>query len=129
MRAGQIKAVVLISALFAVGVTGFAKGESDFFDQQKMTSHLIVDMFLLNVDQGKLEIFGQKIKRYQLKSQQVAYIHNLDDNSLSITLYLSLEEPILIPHFEDFHIDAISIDIDKNGNILQVKSHLLPDHE
>ncbi|WP_455376450.1 hypothetical protein [Kaarinaea lacus] len=127
MRAGRIKAVALVSALFAVGIAGVANGGSDFFDQQKMTSHLIVDMFLLNVDQGKLEIFGQKIKRHQLKSQQVAYIHNLDDDSLSITLYLNLKEPVLIPHFEDFHIDAISIDIDKNGNILQIKSHLLPD--
>ena len=129
MQTKQIKTVVLILALFAVGVIGVAKGESDFFDQQKMTSHLIVDMFLLNVDQGKLEIFGHIIRRSELQSQQVAYIHNLEDDSLSITLYLGLKKPLRIPHFEDFQVDAISIDIDKDGNILQIKSHVVPDQQ
>ena len=115
--------------IFAVGLTGIAHSGDDFFDQQKMASQLIMDMFLLNVDQGKVEIFNQKIERSQLQSRQVAYIHNLDDDSLSITLYLSLKTPLRIPHFEDFHVDAISIDIDKDGNILQVKSHVLPDEK
>jgi hypothetical protein len=129
MRAGYIKLIILISVFFAGGLVSVIKAEDDFFDQQKMTSHLIVDMFLLNVDQGKLEIFDQKIERSQLVSQQVAYIHNLDDDSLSITLYLGLKTPLRIPHFEDFHVDAISIDIDKDGNILQVKSHIIPDQK
>lgn len=124
---GYIKLVLLISVLIAGGLFSVSKGENDFFDQQKMTSHLIVDMFLLNVDQGKLEIFGQSIERSQLVSQQVAYVHNLNDDSLSITLYLGLKKPLRIPHFEDFHVDVISVDIDKNGNILQVKSHIVPD--
>lgn len=124
---GYIKLVLLISVLIAGGLFSVAKGENDFFDQQKMTSHLIVDMFLLNVDQGKLEIFGQSIERSQLISQQVAYVHNLSDDSLMITLYLGLKKPLRIPHFEDFHVDVISVDIDKDGSILQVKSHIVPD--
>jgi hypothetical protein len=129
MSFNKIKWLTLISVILAGGLIGVANSGDDFFDQQKLASHLILDMFLLNVDQGKLEIFDQKIERSQLQSQQVAYIHNLDDDSLSITLYLGLKEPLRIPHFEDFHVDAISIDIDKNGNILQVKSHVVPDHE
>jgi len=129
MWSGYIKLVLFISALIAGGITGVAKGDEDFIDQQKMTSHLIVDMFLLNVDQGKLEIFGHIIKRSQIHEEQVAYVHNLEDDSLSITIYLSLNEPVLVPHFTDFHVDAISIDIDKDGNILQVKSHLVPDEK
>ena len=127
MRSRQIKIVILISVFIAGGLVNVAKADSDFSNQQKITSRLIVDMFLLNVDQGKLEIFGQTIKRSQIQEQQVAYIHNLQDDSLSITIYLNLTEPVLIPHFTDFHVDAISIDIDKDGNILQVKSHLVPD--
>lgn len=129
MRFSQIKWIAFILVIFAGGLIGVANSGNDFFDQQKMASHLILDMFLLNVDQGRLEIFDQKIERSQLESQQVAYIHNLNDDSLSITLYLGLKEPLRIPHFEDFHVDAISIDIDKDGNILQVKSHVVPDQE
>ena len=129
MWSGYFKFVLLTSVLIAGGLVGVAKSNDDFFDQQKMTSHLIVDMFLLNVEQGKLEIFGQTLQRSQLQAQQVAYIHNMSDDSLSITIYLSLKNPILIPHFAEFHVDAISIDIDKDGNILQVKSHVVPDVE
>jgi len=129
MWSRYLKLIFLISVYVAGGLVGVAKSDNDFFDQQKMTSHLIVDMFLLNVDQGKLEIFGQTLQRSQLQAQQVAYIHNMDDDSLSITIYLSLKKPILIPHFAEFHVDAISIDIDKDGNILQVKSHVVPDAE
>ena len=134
MRTGYIKKLVLLISILVAGglLDGFlsvAKGENDFFDQQKMTSHLIIDMFLLNVDQGKLEIFGQSIERSQLVSQQVAYVHNLSDDSLMITLYLGLKTPLRIPHFEDFHVDVISVDIDKDGTILQVKSHIVPDHQ
>ena len=129
MWSRQLKLIVLISVFIAGGLAGVAKGDNDVFDQQKMTSHLIVDMFLLNVDQGKLEIFGQTLQRSQLLAQQVAYVHNMDDDSLSITIYLSLKNPILIPHFAEFHVDAISIDIDKDGNILQVKSHVVPDEQ
>lgn len=125
----HIKWVILISVFLVGGVVSVAKGENNFFDQQKLTSHLIIDLFLLNVDQGKLEVFGQIIKRSQLQSQQVAYIHNLEDDSLSITIYLSLKESILIPHFEEFQVDVISIDIDKDGNILQVKSHVVPQNQ
>lgn len=127
MGKGYIQTTVLILILLSGGVVNVVKAENDFIDQQKLTSHLIVDMFLLNVDQGKLEIFNQKIERSQLISQQVAYIHNLEDDSLSITLYLGLKTTLRIPHFEEFHVDAISIDIDKEGNILQVKSHIVPD--
>ena len=129
MNAVYFRLIVLISVLVAGGMVNVAKGGDDFFDQQKLASHLIVDMFLLNVDQGKLEIFNQKIERSQLVSQQVAYIHNLDDDRLSITIYLGLKTPLRIPHFEDFHVDAISIDIDQDGNILQVKSHIIPDEK
>lgn len=128
MRLSHIKYLALIPVIIAGGLIGVANGD-DFFDQQKMASQLIVDMFLINVDQGKLEIFGQKIERSQLESEQVAYIHNLKDDSLSITLYLGLKKSLRIPHFEDFHVDAISIDIDKDGTILQVKSHIVPDQQ
>lgn len=126
MRSRNIKTALLLAIFLACGLIGTSNADNDFFDQQKMTSQLIVDMFLLNVDQGKLEIFGQTIQRSRLQPQQVAYIHNLDDDNLSITLYLGLTEPVRIPHFEDFYVDLISIDIDKDGNIIQVKSHIVP---
>jgi len=122
--------ILVILVLLSVGAyPQSAKSEEDFLDQQKLTSHMILNMFLLNVDAGKIVIMGKTIRRSQLGATQVAYVHNLEDDRLEIALYLHLKEPILVPHFEDYYVDAINVDIDSKGEIVQITSHLVPYQE
>ena len=114
---------IMTSAVILVTIPVVSSAEIDFLEQQKITSHLIINMFLLNIDEGKLELFGEVLKRDQLDAHQVYYIYNLEDDDLEIGIYLKLKKPLVIPHFEDFSINGVSVDIDKDGNIKEIKSH------
>ena len=118
--------LTLLSAAMAGVYSEISNSEPDFIEQQKLTSNLIVNMFMLDVDKGKLAVFDQTLKRSQLISHQVAYVHNLDDDSLTISIHLQLKEGLLIPHFEDYLVDAISVEVDEDGRIKEIRSHVVP---
>ena len=71
-------------------------------------------------------IFEQVIRRADLQSHQVAYVHNLVDDSLIVRLCFKLQKKILVPKFENFYVDGVTIETDKMGNIIQVKTHVSP---
>ena len=115
------------SLLFFINNTCFAEEESfDFLDQQKINSHLIANMFMENVDQGRISIFGHVLKRAELEQQNVAYIHNFKDNSVSICIRIKIKERFPVPNFENYYVEAISVDVDEVGKIEQVRSHIKP---
>jgi len=100
--------------------------EVDLFEQQKLTSHLLINLFLEKLDQGGLVVFDHFISRSDLQSHQVAYVHNIVDDSLLVRLCFKLKKKILVPSFEDFYVDGITVETDKKGNIIQVKTLVLP---
>lgn len=126
MRKQLLYVYTLLPVLVAGTYSEILRSETDSIDQQKLISNLIIDMFLLNVDKGKLIIFGYKIKRSQITSKQVSYTYDLDEDSLSISIHLQLNEHILVPHFQNYHVNEISVDVDADGNIQQIKSHVIP---
>ena len=126
MRKAFISILTLLSAVMVGVYSEVVSSEPDFIEQQKLTSNLIVNMFMLDVDKGKLKVFGQKINREQLISHQVAYVHDLHDDNLTITIYLQLKESVLMPHFENFIVDAISVDVGEDGAIKEIRSHVIP---
>ena len=126
MRKVLLSILTLLSAVMAGVYSETLTSEPDFIEQQKLTSNLIVNMFMLDVDKGKLVIFGQTLERSQLISHQVAYVHNLADDSLTISIHLQLKEGLLIPHFEDYLVDAISVEVDEDGRIKEIRSHVVP---
>ena len=100
--------------------------EIDLFEQQKLTSHLLINLFLEKVDQGELVIFEHILKRPDLKSHQVSYVHNIIDNSLLVRLCFKLQKQILVPKFENFYVDRITVETDKNGKIIEIATHVAP---
>ena len=115
------------SLLFFINNACFAEEESfDFLDQQKINSHLIANMFMENVDEGRISIFGHVLKRAELEQQNVAYIHNFKDNSVSICIRIKIKERFSVPNFENYYVEAISVDVDEGGKIEQVRSHIKP---
>jgi hypothetical protein len=118
--------IVLSLALLLSAPSVIAEQENlDFFAQQKLTSHLITSMILEKVDEGGLSIYEQEITRDHLQPNQVAYIHNLEDDSLEICVHFQLIEDIVVPNFEEYLVDRISIVVDKDGDIKEVKAHII----
>lgn len=118
--------LISFSALFWVSMPTVEAEETDLFEQQKLTSHLLINLFLEKVDQGELVIFENILKRPDLKSHQVSYVHNIIDNSLLVRLCFKLQKQILVPKFENFYVDRITVETDKNGKIIEIATHVSP---
>jgi len=102
-----------------------AKAEgAELFEQQKLTSHLLINLFLENIDQNELVIFKQIITRSDLQPHQVSYVHNISDDSLLVRLCFNLKKKIEIPKVENAYVGRITVEVDKNGNIIKVITHV-----
>ena len=119
----QIILLYLLASLAFVSSIPKAKSEEvDVFCDQKMLSHLMVDMFLEKVDQGEVLVFEQKLSRSDLQPCKVAYIHDTSDNSFTIHLYFKLNKEILMPGKKDLYIDGITVITDENGSITRINT-------
>ena len=76
------------------------------------------------IDQDELVIFDHIIMRSDLQPHQVSYVHNMFDDSLLVRLCFKLRKKIKIPNVENAYVDRITVEIDKNGNIIQVITHV-----
>ncbi len=121
-----ISFLIYFSALSVISIPMVKAGEIDLFEQQKLTSHLLINLFLEKVDQGELVIFEHILKRPDLKSHQVSYVHNIIDDSLLVRLCFKLQKQILVPKFENFYVDRITVETDRNGKIMQIATHVSP---
>jgi hypothetical protein len=95
---------------------------------------LLVDLLLQKVDDGQFKVFEQTLTRDDLQAYQVAYVHNLADDSISISITFNLNKPVPMPNYENFYAHQICVDVDKDGNIEQVATHVAcpevqPDNE
>ena len=115
--------IVFFASLEISLPTAEAEG-AELFEQQKITSHLLINLFLENIDQNDLVIFKQFITRSDLQPHQVSYVHNISDDSLLVRLCFNLKKKIKIPRIENAYVDRITVEIDKNGNIIQVITHV-----
>jgi hypothetical protein len=111
-------------ASFEISIPTAEAGEAELFEQQKLTSHLLINLFLEKIDQDELIIFEHIITRSDLQSHQVSYIHNMSDDALLVRLCFNLKKKIKIPNVENAYVDRITVEIDKNGNIIQVITHV-----
>ena len=121
-----ISFLISFSGLFEISTPTVEAGEIESFEQQKLTSHLLINLFLEKVDQGDLVIFKHTLKRSDLQSHQVSYVHNIVDNSLLVRLCFKIQKQILVPNFENFYVDRITVETDKNGSIMQIATHVSP---
>jgi hypothetical protein len=113
--------------LFLASSTTIVNAESpDIFEQQKLTSHLLINLFLDKLDQDEIVIFENTLTRVDLKPQNVAYVHKLDDDSLLVRLCFKLQKTILVPKFEQFYVDGITVETDQTGDIIKVTTHVSP---
>ena len=101
-----------------------AKAEEIQLFKQKITSHLLINLFLEKVDQGDLVIFEHPLNRSDLQSHNVSYIHNINDDTLSVNLSFKLKNKIPLPKISGYYVDEITVGIDKHGNIVDIKSHV-----
>ena len=118
--------IILLSLLASLAsVSSIPKAiseEVDVFCEQKMLSHLMVDIFLEKVDKGEVLILERKLSRSDLQPCKVAYIHDTSDNSFTIHLYFKLKTKILMPGSEDLYIDGITVITDENGSITRIST-------
>jgi hypothetical protein len=115
--------LVLLGCLL-LNISGVQAADGEFFQQQKMRSHLLVDLLLEKVDEGEFEVFGQTLTRDDLQPHQVAYVHHLADDSISISITFNLNKPVPVPNYENFYAHQICVKVDKDGNIEQVATHV-----
>lgn len=118
--------LIIFSAVFNISISTVKAEEVEVFEQQKLTSHLLVNLFLEKLDQNELLIFNHALKRHDLQAHQVSYVHNIVDDSLLVRLCFKLQKVILVPDFKEFYVDGITVETDKDGNIIQVKTNVSP---
>lgn len=118
--------LITISVVFSTTLPTVKAGEVEIYEQQKVTSHLLINLFMEKLDQDELIIFKQVLKRSDLKARQVSYVHNIADDSLLVHLCFKLNKVILVPEFEEFYVNSITVETDKDGNIVQIKTQVSP---
>lgn len=87
---------------------------------------MLINLFLEKIDKDKLIIFKQVINRPDLQAHQVSCVHNIIDDSLLVRLCFKLQKVILVPKFEEFYVEGITVETDKDGNIIQIKTQVSP---
>ena len=115
-----------ISVFIYIATPTVKAEEVELYERQKLTSHLLVNLFLEKLDQNEMVIFEQAIGRTDLQPRQVAYVQNMVDDTISVHLCFNLQKTILVPKFEHFYVDRITVETDKNGDIIQVRTHVAP---
>ena len=100
--------------------------EASLFSQHKLTSHLLINLFLEKVDQDKLVVFEKKLSRSDLQPYQVSYVHNIVDDTLVVRLCFKLHKRIPVPNYENLFANQITAETDKDGNITAIKTHISP---
>ena len=119
----RIILLYLLASLSSVSSIPKAKAEEvDVFCEEKMLSHLMIDMFLEKVDQGEVLVFERKLSRSDLQPCKVAYIHDTSDGSFTIHLYFKLKKKILMPGSKDLYIGGITVITDENGTITRINT-------
>lgn len=116
--------LVVVVAFAGMNAQLLQAEESDAFTQQRLTSQLLVGLLLEKVDEGGLVIFERTLRREDLQAEKVAYVHNLADDAISISVTFQLRQPIPVPNYDNFFAHRICVDVDTDGTIKQVATHI-----
>ena len=84
---------VFISVLFIIACSVVAKSAlaaESFTEQQKIESHLIINLFLDAVERGELIVFEQVLSRSMLEPINISYVYNIENDDITISLYSRL---------------------------------------
>ena len=119
-----ISYLITCSVFFETSISTVKAEAVNLFEQQKLTSHLLINLFLEKLDQGGLVVFKQTISRSDLQPHQVSYVHNIADDSLLVRLCFNLQRKILVPKFEHFFVAGITVETDKDGNIIKIMTRV-----
>lgn len=124
----RLSVLTFMFVLFSAGAPiNMAKAESiDIYEQQKLTSHLLIDLFLDQIAKDGLTVFDHVLNKSDLHSHHVAYIHNTASDTLKVQLCFTLAKRITVPDFDSFFVDRITVEMDKDGNIVEVLTHVSP---
>lgn len=114
--------LVLFSESMPLNVA--ADENRDIYEQQKLTSHLLINLFMEQIEEDGLTIFGNALGKSDLHSHHVAYIHNTANDTLQVQLCFTLAKQILVPDFDSFFVEKITVEMDKNGNIIEILTHV-----
>lgn len=121
-----IQSILIPTILLFTVSSPVIAGDGDLIRQQKIHSHLLINMFLEKVDRGGLTLFGNVISRSDLEPYQVSQVYNLFDDSLVVRLCFKLKKNILVPDFEHFHVVGITAETNPDGNIIQIMTQVSP---
>lgn len=120
--------ISILTVLVMVGVwTGANKAENiNLFEQQKIVSHMLVNMFLQKIDEEELTVFNHVVKKSDLVPHHVSYVHDLTNDELKAELCFVLTKEILVPEFEGYFVERIVVEMDKDGSIVGISTHVSP---
>ena len=120
-----VSLLVVLTMFNAGGLVTAEESRHGIYYQNQMTSHMLIDLFFQQIDKAELVIFENTIRREMIEPTQIAYVYTFKNDELTISIYSKLKKSLLIPHFEDFYVDGISINVDELGNIKEIKSHVI----
>ncbi|MBI1285073.1 MAG: hypothetical protein GC183_12140 [Thiobacillus sp.] len=83
----------------------------------------IVRRYLVAVDRGELEIFGQKLDRSMLTPVRVEYVYDLSSRTVRIRIHSNLKQPLPVPGQHDCQILSVGAEME-GGHITEIESHV-----
>lgn len=94
---------------------------------KKIELQLILNLFLKAVDGGELSLFDQVLSKDMIEPAQIAQVYDLDNDTISITIFCRLKETLKVPHYDEaFYVDGLTAYINPEGVIYQITAHVKP---
>lgn len=119
--------LLLMVPFLVCAFTSAVADDNELGQRQKLTSHLLIKLFLEKVDdEDGLVLFGQYVASSDLEPYEVSHVHNLMDDSLLVRLYFKLRKKVLVPNYENYCVEGITVETDPDGNIIQIMTQVSP---
>jgi hypothetical protein len=83
----------------------------------------LIQRYLVAVDRGELEVYGQRLKRSMLVPTRIEYVYDLSSRTTAIKIYSTLKEPLPVPGQRTGSIEAVSA-LMTDGRIIGIESHI-----
>ncbi|MDH5326481.1 MAG: hypothetical protein OEZ68_14860 [Gammaproteobacteria bacterium] len=97
----------------------------DFIEQQKLASHLIVRLFLVNLREGDIELLGRSLARDDIIPKQVSFAYEIQTDTVTVHIYNELVKPLTVPLQQNFVVKGVTVIVSDDGVIQEVKAHMV----
>ena len=127
MKQSSTIAALLLMLMSSAAISGDKVESAPSYDihyQNRLTAQLLMDLFFQTIDRGELNIFDKIVSRDMITPTQLAYVYQLNGDEAIISIFCHVNSRISVPDHPHLYIDGISIHLDQQGNILNVKSHV-----